>query len=36
MAESLGEYEVLKLYPDLDKEALEEAVEFEDVQPLAA
>jgi uncharacterized protein (DUF433 family) len=36
MAESLGEDDVLRLYPDLDREALEEAVEFEDVRPLAA
>ena len=36
MAESLGEVDVLKLYPDLDRKALEEAVEFEDVQSLAA
>lgn len=36
MAESLGEKEVLKLYPRLDSEALKEAVEFEDVKPLAA
>ena len=36
MARSLGEDDVLKLYPRLDSEALREAVEFEDVKPLAA
>lgn len=36
MAASLGEDDVLKLYPRLDREALQEAVEFEDVEPLAA
>lgn len=36
MAESLGAGEVLELYPHLDRDALEEAVEFESPQPLAA
>jgi len=36
MAESLGADDVLKLYPHLDRDALEEAVEFESPQPLAA
>lgn len=36
MATSLGEDDVLNLYPRLDREALQEAVEFEGVKPLAA
>jgi uncharacterized protein (DUF433 family) len=36
MAESLGNDEVLDLYPHLDREALQEAVRFESPQPLAA
>ena len=36
MAQSLGEEEVLELYPRLDEDTLQQAVEFEDVEPLAA
>lgn len=36
MVDSLGADDVLELYPRLDEEALEQAADFEDVQPLAA
>jgi uncharacterized protein (DUF433 family) len=36
MAEGLGAAEVLDMYPRLDREAVNQAVEFESAQPLAA